>query len=286
MIHITSISNPRLAQAFIDYMATQGIHLTMRPTNEPPLVELWLEDDSQRSQVEEELRHFARDPLNERYQAASWQTGQSVSFFKYHNNLNLNTLKNQSGPLTIAITLLCILVYLWIAMADIKDVMNWLAWPANSDQYLELWRWISPALLHFSRTHLLFNLALWWYFGSQVEQKIGGSKLFEITIVSAIFSNWAQSLFSGSNFGGLSGVVYALIGYVWLTGEISPKRGISAPRGLIAVSVIWLLVGYFDLFSLNIANAAHVAGLIIGLLMGLWDNLRKQKNQKMPNKPQ
>ncbi|PHM74092.1 rhomboid family intramembrane serine protease GlpG [Xenorhabdus kozodoii] len=283
MIYITSISNPRLAQAFIDYMATQGIHLTMQPTNEPPLVELWLEDDSQRSRVEQELRHFAHDPLNERYQAASWQTGKSVSPFKYHNSLNLNTLKSQSGPLTIAITLLCILVYLWTIMAGIPDVMNSLAWPTNSNQYLELWRWLSPALLHFSLTHLLFNLALWWYFGSQVERKIGRGKLFEITIISAIFSGWAQSLFSGSHFGGLSGVVYALIGYVWLTGELSPKRGISAPRGLIAISVIWLLVGYFDLFSLNIANAAHVAGLIIGLLMGLWDNLRKQK---MPNKPQ
>ncbi|MDC9594403.1 rhomboid family intramembrane serine protease GlpG [Xenorhabdus sp. IM139775] len=279
MIHITSVSNPRLAQAFIDYMATQGIHLTMRPTNEPPLVELWLEDASQRSQVERELRDFARDPLNKRYQAASWQTGKSVSPFNYRNNLNLSTLKNQSGPLTITITLLCILVWLWMAIAGVPDVMKWLAWPAHSDQYLALWRWLSPALLHFSLTHLLFNLALWWYLGSQVEQKIGTGKLFEITIVSAIFSSWAQSLFSGSNFGGLSGVVYALIGYVWLTSEMSPKLDTSVSRGLIAVSVIWLFVGYFNLFSFNIANAAHVSGLIIGLLMGLWDNLRKPKKQ-------
>ncbi|WP_237385767.1 rhomboid family intramembrane serine protease GlpG [Xenorhabdus sp. Sc-CR9] len=279
MIHVTSISNPRLAQAFIDYMAMQDIHLTMQPTSEPSLVELWLEDDSQLSLVEQELRHFVRDPLHERYQEASWQTGKSGTLFKYRNNLNWSTLKNQSGPLTIAITSICTLVYLWIQIAGTPDVMNWLAWP-NGDQHLELWRWVSHALLHFSLTHLLFNLVLWWYLGSQVERKISAGKLFEITMVSAFFSGWAQSLFSGSHFGGLSGVVYALIGYVWLTGEISPKRGISIPRGLIAISVIWLLVGYSDVFSLNIANAAHVSGLIIGLLMGLWDNLRKQKNQE------
>ncbi|MBI6547729.1 rhomboid family intramembrane serine protease GlpG [Xenorhabdus lircayensis] len=278
MIQVTSISNPRLAQAFIDYMATQGIHLAMKPTNEPLLVELWLEDDSQLSLVEQELRHFARDPLNERYQAASWQTGKSSRSFQYRNNLNWSTLKSQSGPLTISMTAICILVFLWMLIAGTPDVMNWLAWP-NSDQYLELWRWVSHALLHFSLPHILFNLVWWWYLGSQVERKIGAGKLLEITIVSAVFSGWAQSLFSGSHFGGLSGVVYALIGYVWLTGEISPKRGVSVPRGLIAVSVIWLLVDYFDVFSLNIANAAHVSGLIIGLLMGLWDNLRKQKNQ-------
>ncbi|OTA15911.1 rhomboid family intramembrane serine protease GlpG [Xenorhabdus vietnamensis] len=281
MIHVTSISNPRLAQAFIDYMAMQSIHLTMRPNNESSLVELWLEDDSQLSRVQQELHHFTRDPFHERYQASSWQTGKPTSSFKYQNSLNLNMLKNQSGPLTIAITVLCVLVYLWMVMTSTSHVMNWLAWPNNSDQYLELWRWISPALLHFSLTHILFNLALWWYLGSQVEQKIGSSKLFEVTIVSVFFSSWAQSLFSGSNFGGLSGVVYALIGYVCLTGEMSPQRGISAPRGLIAVSIIWLLVASLNLnqFSSNIANAAHISGLIIGLLMGLWDNLRKQKNQ-------
>ncbi|MDE9518821.1 rhomboid family intramembrane serine protease GlpG [Xenorhabdus bovienii] len=277
MIHVTSISNPRLAQAFIDYMATQGIHLTMRPTHEPALVELWLEDESRLGFVEQELNQFSRDPLNERYQAASWQAGKSGYSFKYHNSLNLSTLKSQSGPLTISVTALCILVYLWMQVAGDSNVMRWLAWP-NGEQYLELWRWVSPSLLHFSLTHLLFNLALWWYLGSQVERNMGAGKLFEITIVSAVFTDWAQSLFSGSHFGGLSGVVYALISYVWLTGEISPKRGISVPRGLIAISVIWLLVGYFDMFSLNIANAAHFSGLIIGLLMGLWDNLRKQKN--------
>ncbi|MDX7986116.1 rhomboid family intramembrane serine protease GlpG [Xenorhabdus sp. 12] len=278
MIHVTSISNPRLAQAFIDYMATQDIHLIMRPTSEPLLVELWLENASHLNLVEEELHHFSRDPLNERYQAASWKTGKFNNSFKYRNNLNWETLKSRSGPFTIAITVLCILVFVWIQIAGIPEVMNWLAWP-HSEQYFELWRWVTHALLHFSLMHILFNLALWWYLGTQVERRIGAGKLFEITIVSAFFSGWAQSLFSGSQFGGLSGVVYALIGYVWLTGEISPNRGVHLPRGLIIVSVIWLLVGYFDVFSLSIANAAHVSGLIIGLLMGLWDNLRRQKNQ-------
>ncbi|PHM59374.1 rhomboid family intramembrane serine protease GlpG [Xenorhabdus sp. KK7.4] len=278
MIHVTSIHNPRLAQAFIDYMATQGIHLTIRQTNEPHVVELWLEDEKQLSAVQQELNQFSRDPLNERYQAASWQAGKTSTPLKYESNLNWNTLKNQSGPLTIAISALCILVYFWMQLAGVNEVMSWLAWP-NKEQYLELWRWLSPALLHFSLLHILFNLVLWWYFGSQVERNINTEKLVEITIVSTIFSGWAQSLFSGSHFGGLSGVVYALISYVWLSGEMSPQKGLSAPRGLIAISVIWLFVGYFNMFSLNIANAAHFSGLIIGLLMGLWDNLRKQKNQ-------
>ena len=65
----------------------------------------------------------------------------------------------------------------------------------------------------------LFNLMWWWYLGGQMEKRLGAGKLFVLAVVSAFFSGWAQSLFSGALFGGLSGVVYALMGYVWLTGE-------------------------------------------------------------------
>ncbi|MBC8654817.1 rhomboid family intramembrane serine protease GlpG, partial [Providencia vermicola] len=51
MIHITSFANPRMAQAFVDYMASQNIHLKMQPSQEQPLFELWLEDDQHLSQV-------------------------------------------------------------------------------------------------------------------------------------------------------------------------------------------------------------------------------------------
>lgn len=149
--------------------------------------------------------------------------------------------------------------------------MSWLAWPYNSSQYLQIWRWVSHAFLHFSLLHILFNLMWWWYLGGQMEKRLGTSKLLVLTIVSAVFSGWGQSLFSGANFGGLSGVVYALMGYVWLTGERAPERGISLPRGLMAFSVLWLIAGYFDILGLSIANAAHVSGLIIGLLMAFWD---------------
>lgn len=99
----------------------------------------------------------------------------------------------------------------------------------NSSQYLQIWRWVSHAFLHFSLLHILFNLMWWWYLGGQMEKRLGTSKLLVLTIVSAVFSGWGQSLFSGANFGGLSGVVYALMGYVWLTGERAPERGISLP---------------------------------------------------------
>ena len=89
-----------------------------------------------------------------------------------------------------------------------------------------------------------------------------------------------QAKFSGVLFGGLSGVVYALMGYSWLYGERHPDSGIELQRGLMVFAVLWLLVGYFGWFGLSIANAAHVAGLLVGLAMAWADTRQFNKRER------
>jgi GlpG protein len=62
-------------------------------------------------------------------------------------------------------------------------------------------------------------------------KRIGSGKLVVITVISALLSGFVQHKFSGPWFGGLSGVVYALMGYVWLRGERDPQSGIYLQRG-------------------------------------------------------
>ncbi len=45
---ITSFANPRVAQAFVDYMATQGVILTIQQHNQS---DVWLADESQAERV-------------------------------------------------------------------------------------------------------------------------------------------------------------------------------------------------------------------------------------------
>lgn len=250
-------------------MATRNVVLEVRPDTQG--AEIWLADDEQLPLVQQELEQFLLEPLNPRYQAASWQSGNLHSNLSYQRFSYLQTLRSQAGPLTLSVMVLCIAIYILMQIVGDAAVMSWLAWPRDESQYLQLWRWVSHGFLHFSLLHILFNLMWWWYLAGQMEKRLGTGKLLVLTVVSALFSGWGQSLFSGVNFGGLSGVVYALMGYVWLTGERAPERGISLPRGLMAFSVLWLIAGYFDVLGLSIANAAHVSGLIIGLLMAFWD---------------
>jgi GlpG protein len=44
MLMITSFTNPRVAQAFVDYMATQGVILTIQQHTQ---TDVWLADESQ-----------------------------------------------------------------------------------------------------------------------------------------------------------------------------------------------------------------------------------------------
>jgi len=98
-----------------------------------------------------------------------------------------------------------------------------------------------------------------------------------LTLISALLSGFIQHKFSGPWFGGLSGVVYALMGYVWLRGERDPESGIYLQRGLMTFALIWIIAGWFDLFGMAIANGAHVAGLAVGLAMAFADTLNARK---------
>jgi len=269
MTRVFSLTNPRIAQAFVDYMATRGVQLQVKQDGQE--VQIWLEDESRLEEVEAELAIFIKDPLNSRYQAASWSAGNTQTKLTYEHYSYWQRIRSQAGPLTMAVMVICIVVYIIQQIYGDQLVMQWLAWPVDSSQYVELWRWFTPAFLHFSLMHILFNVMWWWYLGGPVEKRLGSGKLFTIALISALLSGWGQSIFSGIYFGGLSGVVYALMGYVWLTGELKPESQLSLPRGLMVFAIAWLVLGYFNVMGLAIANAAHVFGLVVGLIMAFCD---------------
>lgn len=117
MTRVIVISNLRLAQAFVDYMATHHVALEIRPDAQG--VEIWLADDEQLSAVQHELEQFLLDPLNPRYQAASWQAGNVNSNLPYQRFSYLQTLRSQAGPLTLSVMVLCIAIYILMLITGI-----------------------------------------------------------------------------------------------------------------------------------------------------------------------
>ena len=148
----------------------------------------------------------------------------------------------------------------------------------NFDQtYLidnQWWRAITPIFIHFSFAHLAFN-CLWIYILGEKIENIDGSFTFILLVFfSAIFSNCLQYLFTNSSlFGGLSGVIYGLIGFCMIL-EFESKYGrYDLPPAIYLFMIIWLLLGFIgilDLFGFgSVANYAHLGGLMSGILFAM-----------------
>lgn len=135
----------------------------------------------------------------------------------------------------------------------------------------EVWRLLTPVFIHFGLFHVLFNSLCMWDFGRRLEFMLGKRHFLLFFALTGIASNIAQFLWSGSAiFGGMSGVVYALVGFIALRQRIAPHPLVAVSPALIGFMLFWLVLcmtGVVDYFiSGSVANAAHLGGLIAGAL--------------------
>jgi len=151
------------------------------------------------------------------------------------------------------------------AAADLPEIRNG-----------EVWRLITPAFLHFGVLHLLFNLSLLTTFGRMVEERKGPWFFIPFVLVAdmaGFLGQWGVTrLLDPRGFayaGGLSGVLYALVGYIWLKGRLDPADQLDMSQQQWGFLMVWLLIGFTGLFG--VANTTHVVGLVVGLLWALGD---------------
>ncbi|MDE1211358.1 rhomboid family intramembrane serine protease GlpG [Vibrio aestuarianus] len=273
MLRLITLNNPRMAQAFIDYMASRRIEIQMMPEGSGQFV-LWLLDDQYQVETEAELTQFLQNPNNKKYQAASWDVAETRNnHFQYRSPSMLAMVKAKAGPLTLGIMSVCLVIFTLQQFGLANEVFSALHFPAVTGQQWQIWRWFSHALLHFSVLHIVFNLLWWWQLGGDIEKKLGSFKLGQLFLLSAALSGAAQYWVEGANFGGLSGVVYALVGYLWMLDWRAPNVGLQMPKPLIGFMLVWLVLGFIQPF-MAIANSAHLAGLVAGVALGLNDASR------------
>lgn len=135
------------------------------------------------------------------------------------------------------------------------------------------WRLVTPVFIHFGWLHIAFN-ALWcWELGRRIEGALGSLNMAGLFLVTAVASNTAQHQVSGPGlFGGLSGVIYGLLGFAWIAARLSPRWRALAPAVPVMLFMLgWLvlgLLGVMDLLGLSVANAAHLGGLLCGAFIG------------------
>jgi len=135
----------------------------------------------------------------------------------------------------------------------------------------QLWRLITPVFLHINFFHIVFNMLWTWELGRLIESQHGARGLLMLTVVIGVASNLGQYMVTGPWFGGMSGVIYGYFGYLWMQGKFNPRFGLRLRSAVVNLLLGWLVLCWSGvlqwLFDVRVANIAHTAGLISGIVL-------------------
>jgi hypothetical protein len=145
------------------------------------------------------------------------------------------------------------------------------------------WTIVTYIFLHGSFQHLFYNMLALGLFGPLLERIIGGKKFLLTFFVSGIIAGIGSVIFYTSSIGA-SGAIYGVMGVL---AALRPKMVVFAgfvPLPMFLAVAFWTAGDLLGLFSPadTIAHAAHLAGLIFGLVYGL--TLRKDYGETFSKK--
>ena len=180
------------------------------------------------------------------------------------------------GILTYLLIIGCAIVAVYTKLGSDRDLLTrlFISEDFRENAFLpeivkngEVWRLFTPMFIHFGPIHFIFNV-LWLYqLGCMIEARQSWFVLLSLVLVSQISSAMAQYLITGPAFGGMSGVVYALVGYVWIRGKFDRNSGVFLDSQNLTYSLVWLVLCFTGVLG-PIGNWAHLAGLITGMIWG------------------
>ena len=302
MRQIGVLSNSKDAARFASYLVTQGIAAQSEEENGTWVV--WVRDEDHLEAARSALAEFRADPGSKKFEGVEQVAEQrrreeaSKREAARQNVVPMGQRWRGPGsgrrrPLTLMVMFICtviavmtnfgkdssspILDALGFAKNDpTADAPNGVAEKLADIRRGEVWRIVTPALIHFGTMHVAFNLVMFYQIASPLEHRRGSWHLAWLMLAIAIPSNLAQALvpneWGGSAyFGGLSGVVFGLLGYVWMKSRFDPASGLYIDRGTMLMAFVFLTLGIAGVFNSEhsrIANWAHTVGFATGIIFG------------------
>jgi len=131
----------------------------------------------------------------------------------------------------------------------------------------EVWRLVTPIFVHYGALHLIFNMMWLRDLGTFTQNRFGALYFGVLVLVIAVVSNFAQYAWSGPFFGGMSGVNYGLLGFLWIRGKVDRFVTWRINPMVVQLMLVWFFLCFTPLIP-NVANSAHFAGLAVGMAWG------------------
>lgn len=202
--------------------------------------------------------------------------------FRSQEELSIKKIERSLPPLTTGIMVVSAILWLWSDFGrDVYSLKSLFLTEYFPDSGMvtalsgEYWRFVTPIFLHFGIFHIVFNMLWLWQLGGLFEIRMSRetsrftrNEFGLFILVVGTLSNLAQYYYQPAYlFGGMSGVVYALLGYFWIQGRFNPSFGLELRRPIVVMMLIWFVICWLGLVG-NIANMAHTAGLVLGIGWG------------------
>lgn len=295
---IGHLANESSARTFSDYLYAQGMENRLEFQAEEGW-SIWVNDEDKLDTATKLLEQFRTNPSAPEYRAKAQQAAGLRAEKQKDEEAWRQRLRDRRhlfrplrgygfGPVTFLLIVACVVVFIlcgfdghWervkeLALTNFRVEGDMYEWHRGlvEIRHGELWRLVTPMLLHANIPHIFFNM--WWLrdLGSMIEGRQSSWHLLALVLVIAAGSNMAQYLVTDMPiFGGMSGVVYGLFGYIWLRGKFDPASGLFLHRSTVTMMMIWLVVCFTGLLG-PIANYAHLAGLVMGAAWGYLSSLR------------
>lgn len=163
------------------------------------------------------------------------------------------------------------------------------------DQYRQWWRFVTPMFIHVNLLHLFINMFSLWMVGPYVEKLYGSAKFVVFWVFSGIVSivasyltvrpdlatgSFARFLFKAEDYpaAGASGALFGLVGVLFVFGikfrhELPEGFKRAFGVGMLPIIVINLFIGFLGRGFID--NAAHLGGLVAGILLALAAEYRR-----------
>ena len=287
---IGQLDQEQQARTLADYLYSQGIETQVDPHPEGHW-EIWVLDDDEVETGSQHLQRFQQHPQNPEF-----LEGAQVGAQQQRRNEKQVTPKRARvidgrmafqrpviamGGVTLTLIGISLAVTVvthlgqklelvrWLSIADYHIRGNTVIYEPGLAEIRQgqIWRLFTPIFLHFTILHILFNM--WWLkdLGAIIETFKGSWVLLALTLSIAAISNVAQFFVGGPMFGGMSGVVYGLLGYLWIYGKCEPASPIKLNPQVVQFMIIWFFICLTGLVG-PIANTVHGIGAVVGMGLG------------------
>lgn len=322
MRRIGNLDTKQHADRFANYLTVRGIASQVEEDNGE--WSIWIKDEDHLDDSRAELASFRENTEDPRYATAALQAQQVRQREQARreraaqNTVDVRQTWNRPfsrrAPLTAALIGVSVVVGLLsdslfrpqageyvknpvfrsLALCDPMHRFD-PAWRKSRNALIDvgrgqIWRLVTPAFLHLGLGHLIFNMIMTYSLGGVIESRQHALRIAILFVTCSAAGNLGEYFLSGSTGVGMSGVVYGLLGYLWVYSWMAPQARLGVRNDTIVILLVWLVLGFTgvleQLLGVSVANWAHLFGMLMGMLVAVvavWFDANLKTRQ--PPKP-